>query len=446
MNDLTTGNEGKAIFNFALPMLIGSLFQQLYNTADSIIVGQFIGKDAMAAVSGANPIMFLLTSLLIGITLGFSILISQYYGAKDMEKVKSTIDTTYIFIFGASIIITLVGIIFCGPILKLMNTPADIFDDSKQFLVIIFAGTFFSAGYNSIAAILRGVGDSITPLYFLIIATLINIALDILFIVKFGMGVNGAALATIIAQACSLIFSIIYLNRKSDFLKIRIRRITFDRYIFNQGLRLGIPSGIQQMLFSFGNIALQVLVNGFGTSAMAAFGAGSRIESFISIPIMNLGAAVSTFVAQNVGANKMKRVENGVKTSIIMAVTLAVSVTILFLSFSEELISLFNTDAQVVEIGSGYLLTIGPFFFLICISFMLTSAVRGAGDAMYSLISSMITLWLARIPASYILSHFFGVKGIWMGIPVGWVIGFIINIIYYKSGRWKRKRAISLGE
>ena len=442
MKDLTTGNESKCIFNFALPMLIGSLFQQLYNTADSIIVGRFVGKDAMAAVSGATPIMFLLTSFLMGITLGFSILLSQYYGSKNMEKVKATIDTTYIFIFIASLVISVIGISLSGPILKLMNTPDSILQMSKDYLNIVFAGVLFSAGYNSISAILRGLGDSTTPLYFLIIATVINIILDVVFIIYLNMGVNGVALATVIAQSFSFIFSVIYLKKKHEVLKIRVRNLEYDKQIFKTGLKLGIPSAIQQMLFSVGNITLQSLVNGYGTSAMAAFGAGSKIEMFISLPIMNLGAAVSTFVAQNMGAGKVDRVKKGVKASVRMSLFISVFVIVLFMIFRDDLIRLFNTDPEVVSIGSNYLLTIGPFFFVIGTFFMLTSAIRGAGDSIFAMMSSLISLWLARIPASYILSSVFGVEGIWMGIPIGWIVGFVVTGVYYKKGYWKNKSII----
>ncbi|MFR3566354.1 MATE family efflux transporter [Paraclostridium sordellii] len=444
MKDLTVGKESKCIFNFALPMLIGSLFQQLYNTADSIIVGRFVGKSAMAAVSGANPIMFLLTSFLMGITLGFSILISQYYGSKNMEKVKSAIDTTYLFIFIASFFITFIGVFFSGKILEIMNTPSEIFDLSKGYLIIIFTGTLFSTGYNSICAILRGLGDSTNPLYFLIIATILNIILDIVFIIYFNMGVNGVALATIIAQAVAFIFSVLYLNRKHEVLKIKVRNLKYDLEIFKTGLKLGLPSAIQQTLFSIGNITLQSLVNSYGTSAMAAFGAGSKIETFISLPIMNLGSAVSTFVAQNIGANKVDRVKKGVKSSINMSLSISLFVIIIFFLFKENLIKLFNTDPEVVSIGCRYLLTIGPFFFLIGTSFMLTSAIRGAGASMFAMISSMISLWIARIPASYLLSSFYGVNGIWMGIPIGWCVGLIVTGIYYKNGYWKNKAVVNI--
>ncbi|EQF80957.1 MATE efflux family protein [Clostridioides difficile 342] len=443
MKDLTTGHEGKSIFFFAMPMLIGSLFQQLYNTADSIIVGRFIGKEAMAAVSGANPIMFLLVAALMGVSLGFSILVSQFYGSGDLKKVKATIDTTYILLFIGSILISILGIVFGGPMLKLMNTPESVFAQSKLYLTIIFSGILFSAGYNSVSAILRGLGDSVTPLYFLIIATILNIVLDLTFIVVLRMGVEGVALATIMAQAVSFIISIIYLNKKHEVLKFKIKGIVYDNKIFKDGLRLGLPSGVQQMLFSIGNMALQFLVNSYGTSAMAAFGAGLRIENFISLPIMNLGSAVSTFVAQNIGAGENERVKKGIRESIKMTLVLAVTVIALILLFRENLIALFNTDKDVIKIGSSYLFIIGPFFLFIGTSFVLSSAMKGAGDSMFALISSIVSLWLWRLPASFMLSKFFGTDGIWMGIPFGWTLGLIVTVIYYKKGHWKTKAIVN---
>ncbi|HFL3269425.1 MATE family efflux transporter [Clostridioides difficile] len=443
MKDLTTGHEGKSIFFFAMPMLIGSLFQQLYNTADSIIVGRFIGKEAMAAVSGANPIMFLLVAALMGVSLGFSILVSQFYGSGDLKKVKATIDTTYILLFIGSILISILGIVFGGPMLKLMNTPESVFAQSKLYLTIIFSGILFSAGYNSVSAILRGLGDSVTPLYFLIIATILNIVLDLTFIVVLRMGVEGVALATIMAQAVSFIISIIYLNKKHEVLKFKIKGIVYDNKIFKDGLRLGLPSGVQQMLFSIGNMALQFLVNSYGTSAMAAFGAGLRIENFINLPIMNLGSAVSTFVAQNIGAGENERVKKGIRESIKMTLVLAVTVIALILLFRENLIALFNTDKDVIKIGSSYLFIIGPFFLFIGTSFVLSSAMKGAGDSMFALISSIVSLWLGRLPASYMLSKFFGTDGIWMGIPFGWTLGLIVTVIYYKKGHWKTKAIVN---
>ena len=253
------------------------------------------------------------------------------------------------------------------------------------------------------------------------------------------MDISGAALATVISQGTSFIFSIIYLNKKHKLFNIKIKVMNFNNKIFKKGLKLGIPSAIQQMLFSFGNIALQSLVNSYGSSAMAAFGAGLRIESFISLPIINLGAAVSTFVAQNKGAKKFDRITNGLKYSIYISIVMAISIAILFSLFAKELIMMFNSDSEVLQIGSRYLNTIGPFFIFICISFMLTSAIKGAGNAIFPLISSIISLWLARIPGSYFFSNLLGVYGIWIGIPIGWIIGFIVTLIYYKKANWSKE-------
>lgn len=439
MNDLTQGHEGKQILLFTLPMLIGSLFQQLYNTADAIIVGRFIGTEAMAAVSVANPIMLMLTSFLTGTALGFSILVSKYYGAQETKKVVATIHTTYIFVFVASLIITLLGVIFGSALLHIINTPLEVFDQAKDYLVIIFIGTLFSAGYNAISAILRGLGDSRNPLYFLIIATVLNIVLDVVFVIQFKMGVGGVALATVLAQGVSFVFSLLYLNYKHTLFRLDLRHFSFDSDIFKQGLKIGIPSAIQQMLFSLGNISLQSLVNGFGTSAIAAFGAGMKIESFISLPVINLGAAISTFVAQNIGAKKLERVKKGIHYTNLIAISIALAVVIVFALWSETLISFFNSDVEVIAIGARYLRILGPFFIIATINYIWTSAIKGSGEAIFPLINSVISLWLARIPCSYIFSHFLDVDGIWFGIPAGWCLGFLITFFYYKKGNWLKR-------
>lgn len=443
MNDFTRGNETKSIFFFALPMLIGSVFQQLYNICDTIIVGQFLGKDAMAAVSSSGSIMFLIISLLSGIGIGFSILVSQYFGSKDMKKVKMTIDTIYVFIFFGSIIFSIFGIIMSKPLLNLINTPQNILDQSKLYLNIIFGGLIFSAGYNTVSSILRGLGDSKTPLYFLIISTIINIILDIIFILVFNMGVEAVSLATIISQGVSLLCSMIYLNKKHDILKFNLKNIIFDKDIFKQGLHLGLPSGIQQTLFSVGAIAVQSLINEFGVDAIAAGGICYKIEDFIALPIMNLGSATSTFVAQNVGAREFERVKKGVLASIkISAIMCFISFIILML-FSDNLIKFFNTDLEVIRIGSINLKITAPFFIFIGISFILNNAMRGAGDSIFPLISSMLSLWIIRVPFAYLFSRHFGIHGVYMGIVFAWFVGALISGIYFLKGKWREKIVIN---
>lgn len=439
MKDLTKGNEAKQIFFFALPMLIGNVFQQLYNTVDSIIVGKAIGKNALAAVGASFPVIFLLVALIMGVAMGSTILIAQYYGAKDMENVKKAIDTAYIVLFTASIIMTALGLTFSGPVLRLLKVPEEVYPMAKGYLNIIFGGIIVMFGYNSISAILRGLGDSKTPLYFLIISTIINIGLDLVFVLVFKWGVEGAAWATVIAQGCSFLFGIYYLNMSHEVLKFRIRGLTFDSRIFKLSMKIGLPTGIQQMLVATGMMALSRIVNGFGTDTIAAFTAGSRLDSFASMPAMNLSAAVSTFVGQNMGANKPERVKKGYRAAFLMASLISLSTTVIALLFGKELVSIFNSDPNVVEIGVRYVTIISSFYILFSTMFITNGVLRGAGDTLIPMFITILSLWVIRIPVSAFLSSRIGTDGIWWGVPAAWLVGMSLSFVYYKTGRWKRK-------
>ncbi|MCY6484907.1 MATE family efflux transporter [Clostridium aestuarii] len=444
MKDLTKGNEAKIIFYFALPMLIGNVFQQFYNTVDSIIVGRVVGKSALAAVGTSFPIIFLLVSLIIGVTMGSTVLIAQYYGAKNIKKVKSTIDTAYIFMFVASLVMSIIGIVFSESILKLMNTPADILPQAKSYLNIMFIGLIAMFGYNSISAVLRGLGDSKTPLYFLILSTGINIVLDLLFIYIFRLGVNGAAWATVIAQGCSFVFGVYYLNKNHRIFKLNVRKMTFDKQIFKLSLKIGLPTGIQQMLFAIGIGALQALVNGFGENTMAAFTAASRIDSFATMPIMTFGTAISTFVGQNIGANKIGRVKNGFKVTVIMSAVFSLFITLVMFLFGDMLVKLFNTNPQVIAIGLDYLRIISTFYVVLAVMFVINGVLRGVGDTMIPMIVSILSLWIIRVPVAKVLStRWNSPNGIWWAAPVAWTVGLLLTIIYYMSGKWKNKIAIN---
>ncbi|MFD3158491.1 MATE family efflux transporter [Haloimpatiens sp. FM7330] len=443
MKDLTKGNEAKLIFYFALPMFIGNIFQQLYNTFDSIIVGRFIGTEALGAVGTSFPIIFLLVSLLIGITMGSTILIAQYYGAKDIKNVKKTIDTAYIFLFIASLIITVLGILFSKSILMMMNVPKEILPQAESYLKIMFFGMITMFGYNSISAILRGLGDSKTPLYFLIISTIINIGLDLLFVIVFKWGVAGAAWATVIAQGVSFVFGAYYLNRTHEVFKFDIKTMTFDKEIFKKSLKIGLPTGVQQMLFALGIMVLQSLVNGFGKETVAAYTAASRIDSFASMPIMNLGTAISTFVGQNLGAGREERVKKGFKSTIIMSSIIAVSCSILIYIFGKWLIILFNADPKVIEIGVNYLNIVCSFYIIVATMQVINGVLRGAGDTVPTMIISIVTLWFVRVFLAYILSNKLNSPtGIWWAIPSSWMAGLILTVLYYKNGKWKEKVVI----
>lgn len=442
MRDLTEGNIPKQIFYFTLPMLIGNIFQQLYNTVDSIIIGQFEGTDALAAVGASFPIIFLLVALLMGITMGATILISQYFGAKDFEKVKKTISTTYIFLFFASIAMTIVGLLTSSHILRFLNTPESVLPHAQTYLNIMFIGMVSMFGYNAISAILRGVGDSKTPLLFLVISSIINIALDLLFVAAFGWGVAGAAWATVIAQSSSFAFGLFYLSHKKSLLSVNIKDMAFDKEIFVKSLKIGIPSGVQQTVFSLGMIAMQRMVNDFGSYTMAAFTAAGRIDSFAIMPIMNFGAAISTFVGQNIGAGKIHRVKKGYLTTLAMCTAVSLFVTALLFIFGESLLKMFDSNPEVVQIGMRKIQIVSGFYVVVGVMFITTGLLRGAGDALMPMVISLATLWLIRIPVAYFLIPYLGSDGIWWSIPAGWVIGLFLSVGYYTTGRWKSKAIV----
>lgn len=442
MRDLTEGNIPKQIFYFTLPMLIGNVFQQLYNTVDSIIIGRFEGTDALAAVGASFPIIFLLVALLMGITMGATILISQYFGAKDFEMVKKTITTTYIFLFFASIFITIVGLLSSSHILRFLNTPESVLPHAQTYLNILFIGMVAMFGYNAISAILRGVGDSKTPLLFLVISSIINIALDLLFVAVFRWGVAGVAWATVIAQTSSFAFGLFYLSYKKSILSVNIRHLTFDKGIFAKSLKIGIPTGVQQTLFSLGLIAMQKMVNDFGANTMAAFTAAGRIDSFAIMPIMNFGTAVSTFVGQNIGAGKLHRVKKGYLTTVAMGTAVSLFVTLGLFIFGEALIRMFDSNPEVVQIGFRKIQIVSGFYAVVAIMFITTGVLRGAGDVLMPMVVSIVTLWLIRIPVAAYLSPRLGSDGIWWSIPIGWIVGLILSVGYYSTGLWKNKAVV----
>lgn len=438
MKDLTHGNEGRLIFIFAMPMLIGNIFQQFYNTVDSIIVGKAIGKTALGAVGASAPIIFLLVASILGVTMGMTILIAQYYGAKDMERIKRAMDTGYIFIFYSSIAITIVGLILAKPILILLKTPPAVLPSAVIYLRIIFIGTLFSFGYNSISAILRGLGDAKTPLYFLILATVVNILLDLLFVLSFGWGVAGAAWATIIAQAIAFVVALIHLERTHPLFKLSLKSMRFDREIFGLSLKIGLPSGVQQMVVASSMMALTRIVNSFGTDAVAAFTAAGRLDSFAMMPAMNISMALSAFVGQNLGAGKPERVKHGHRAALLMATSISLATTLVMVTMGKPLIALFNNDPNVIHIGARYLLIVGSFYAVFSFMFQTNGILRGAGDVFIPMLVTILAQWAVRIPVASLLSRQMGTDGIWWGIPIGWIVGAALGYIYFLTGRWKQ--------
>jgi putative MATE family efflux protein len=455
MKDLTTGGEGRNIFRFAAPMLLGHMFQQLYTFVDQIIVGRFLGKEALASVGASFPVIFTLIALIIGVATGGTIVISQFFGAKNFTKVKRAIDTIFIAMAIFSVIMTVVGVSFAEPIFRLMKLPEELLPTATSYFTIYASGLVVFFGYNGVAAILRGLGDSITPLYFLVLATVLNIGLDLLFIVKLGWGIDGAAYATIIAQGTALLVAIFYLNKNHDLIKFNLREFAFDWEIFKQSLRIGLPTGLQHTFVALGMMALMGIVNGFGTNAVAGYTAAGRLDSLAVIPSMVFSQALATFVGQNIGAGKIDRVKRGLHRTLLMSSATAVSITILIILFKNPLMSLFTTDQAVIGIGSDYLTIVTSFYLLFTWMFIYGGVMRGAGDTLVPMFLTLFSLWIIRIPAALFLSQetveIFGLSfrgaglgeaGIWWSIPSGWAFGLILSFIYYRTGRWKTKSVV----
>ena len=448
MTDMTSGSPLRLIFVFALPLLAGNILQQTYSIIDAIIVGNFTehGDDVIAAIGISMPILFLMVALFFGIGQGASIIIAQFYGAGDKDGIKRAVDTIYIFLFAASVPLTITGILVCGPILELINAEGRIFEYSAIYLRIIFIGILPSFGFNINAGILNGLGNSKISLRFLGVSTVLNILLDLLFLIVFGWGVAGVALATVIAQCSAFIYGIIHINRKDYGFKIsfNIRRIKPDFKLLKNVVRIGLPGGIQNMLFSLGFIFLFNLINiinienpGFATG----FTSAQKIDAFAFLPIMSFGAAVTTFVGQNVGAGNLERVKKGVRVTCVFCVITNIVTCAAVLLLSANLLRLFTQTPEVIAFGQSYLFRVMPFTWILALNFVIGSALRGAGQAMVPLIGSIIGLWIARVPSAYIIAWLWPdmPANIFFSFQTGWTIGLVPMAVYYISGRWKVK-------
>ncbi len=442
MKDLTVGKESKTILLFALPMLLGNLFQQSYNLIDSAIVGNYIGTEALAAVGASFPVLFVLISLVIGVSIGATIVISQYYGANDIKNVKRAIDTIFITIFFASIFITIISFVFSKEIFDLLKLPPEVVPQAILYFKIFASGLILLFGLNAVNAILRGLGDSKTPLYFMIISTFLNIVLDLFFVIVLKMGIEGVAYATVLAQGIAFIIAVIYLNKYHSIIRISFKNLTFDKDIFLKSVKIGVPTGLQQTFVALGMMALIRIVNDFGTITLAAYTVAGRINSLAAMPAMDFSVALTAFVGQNIGANKIHRVKKAYKATLGMTSIISIVVTAAVLLLGKQIMGLFTSDAEVISIGVSYFYIVGGFYIVFSSMFITQGVLRGAGDTLIPMFFTLISLWLLRIPFSYYLSREdvgLGSDGIWWGIPIAWVVGFVLSYIYYLTGKWKKK-------
>lgn len=423
-------------------MLLGSVFQQLYSIIDSIIVGKFLGKDALASVGASYPIIFTIIALVIGIGGGASVVISQYYGAKDNENVRKAVDTINIFLVITGVLISIIGLLTSRWLFTLLQLPAELMESALTYLNIYLMGMLVFFGFNSITSILRGVGDSKNPLYYLIVATILNIGLDLLFVIVFGWGIAGAAWATVISQAVAFAIAVIHVNRKNSVIRVAVIGIKFDWEIFRQSVRIGLPTGIQHTFVALGMMALMGIVNSFGTNVIAAFTAASRIDSLASLPAMTLSMALSVFAGQNIGANKLYRIYKGLKISLLFASAISITMTIVAIFWSVPLMKLFTNDIEVIAIGREYLIIVSVFYLLFSTMFIFNGLLRGAGATLIPMFITLFSLWLVRIPLAAFLSQKLGEQGIWWSIPIAWFFGSLGSILYFKFGKWRNKSVV----
>ncbi|MEG0014253.1 MAG: MATE family efflux transporter [Cellulosilyticaceae bacterium] len=434
---MTEGSIYQKIIRFALPIFWGNLFQQLYNVVDSLIVGNFLGKEALAAISSTGSLIFLLVGLVGGIFAGAGVVISRYFGAGDTEKVEKAIHTTVWFGLIASIVLTLLGTILSPWILRLMGTPESVFLNAVMYVRIYFGGILTVVMYNTASGIFQAVGDSKRPLYFLLISSVINVVLDLLFVVGLNMGIGGAALATVIAQAVSAILAFRHLIKTTDIYKVSLQKIALHKDMLKKILQFGIPSGVQNSVIALANIVVQSNINSFDATAVAGCGAYSKIEGFVFIPITSFAMSMTVFIGQNLGAGEYERAKKGTYFGIAVSTIIAEVVGIIFFLTAPTLIALFNNDPEVIAYGTLQARTIALFFFLLAFSHCIAGILRGAGKSIIPMLVMLVCWCLIRVVYVTVATHFIpDIQVIFWAYPLTWSLSSIIFLIYYLKSDW----------
>lgn len=434
--DLTIGNESKVILAFSVPILLGNIFQQLYNLSDSIIVGRFLGKQALASVGFYFQINLLLIAISMGISIGFSILTSQYFGSKNFKNIEKLFSTNLIFSFFMSSTISLLLFLLQKYFFEILKVPPQIYNLTQHYYCVMILGIIPVFLYNSISGILRGIGDSKGPMLFLIVSTLINIMLDLIFILNFSMGVKGAAYATIISQFFSFLGSYIYVLKFYPNLNLKL--YDFDIIILKSSLKISMPAMIQYLFACLGMIVIQVLINGYGTTYMAAFIIASRIDALAQMPILNLSSALSNFISQNIGAKKTERIKNGFYASLKSGMIISTTISIFILLNKQIIVSMFTKDIELISIAINYLEIVSIFYILFALMQLTNGVLIGYRKAFIPMISTIISLCLIQVPISILLSSTnLKFLGICIAVPIGWFFGFLIRFIYYYKNIFK---------
>lgn len=445
--DMTTGEPWKKIILFTIPMLIGNIAQQLYSTVDSIVVGNYVGDNALAAVGSAAPILNLIIVLFIGISVGTGIMVSQYFGAKSREGLSYTIGNSILLTVFASIFMAVAGTLVTRPLLELLHTPESIVDWCASYLYILFIGGAGLAFYNILSGILRGLGDSVSALLYLVVACVLNIILDLLFVIQFGMGVSGVALATAIAQAISSVLCAVKLYRMKDLFDLKFSFIRWNKEYAMNVIRLGVPSGLTQAIFSMSMIVVQSLTNSFGELFIAANVIVMRVDGFAMMPNFSFGSAMTTFAGQNVGAGAYDRVKTGARQGTLLAAGVSTLVTGTILLVGKQLMGIFTDTEELVDLSMHLMQILAVGYIAMGVMQSLCGVMRGAGDTMTPMWISFFETVVLRMPLAYIMCYLSRTpelpngkrEYLMVSLLISWIVGTILSVIFYARGKWKTK-------
>jgi len=443
--DMTEGNIFNHILVFALPLLVGNLFQQFYNTVDTWVIGNYVENDAAyAAVGSVGPIINMIIGLFVGFSSGAGVVISQNYGAKRFDKVDKAVHTSACITLIMGVLFAVVGIILIPYMLNMMNTPANVFSEAKTYLTIYFSGIIGLMIYNIGSGILRAVGDSTRPFLFLVVSALLNVVLDLLFVIKFKMGVAGVAYATIIAQGVSALLVIFTLLMTNNCVKLIPNHLKIDKESLEKIVKVGFPAAIQLSITAFSNVFVQSYINQFGEHCMSGWTSYAKIDQFMFLPMQSLAIAATTFVGQNLGCGNVDRAKKGIKTTISMAVVSTVAIMIPILIFPESLVSFFNQNPEVIRYGAMLLRWISPFYVLCCFNQILAGALRGAGNSRAPMIIMLTSFVAFRQVYMFVMSNFIcnDIIPIAMGYPAGWLLSSLLSFWYYKKVDLRKKVVI----
>lgn len=441
INGITEGVIWKQLLIFFFPIMLGTFFQQLYNTVDAVIVGQYVGKEALAAVGGSTGTLInLLVGFFVGLSSGATVIISQYYGAYRPAETSLAVHTATALGIAGGLGFMVVGLIVSPLALTVMSTPADIFDHALSYIRIYFLGMVFNLVYNMGAGILRAVGDSKRPLYFLIFSTLLNVLLDLLFVVALNLGVNGAAIATILCQAVSAVLVMFTLMRSDDVYRVRLRDIRFSLPILRDIVRIGLPAGLQSVIYNVSNIIVQATINSFGTNVIAAWTANGKIDGIFWMIMGAFGTAATTFSGQNFGAQKYDRIRRCVRVCGLMAFGAAALISAVVLVFGPLIFRIFTSDEGVIESGMQIIHALAPFYFTyVCVE-VISGTVRGAGDSFWPMIITCFGVCVGRILwILFVVPQYHTIEMLVWGYPISWALTSVLFIIYYLQGGWLRR-------